>query len=94
MLEHVPATVRTRGRIWTTERQRRECDLDGDGHGTPVSVGLVVVDRSPSWGSAGKSATFEQTLGVDGVIRVPKPVRTYLDLGVGDDVRLTLTRLD
>lgn len=89
----VPATLRSRSRIYVHERLRRRLDIGGYGHGVRLGVALTTVDHDPEWGTYAQSASFERTLGVYGEFTVPAPVRRRLGLVAGDTVRLTLRRL-
>jgi len=93
MIENVPMEVRSRCRLYTSQRQRNLLNIDGYGHGTDVHVGLTQVDRSPDWGHHVESVTFDATLGVYGEIRVPEGPRERLDLDVGDAVRASIAVL-
>jgi len=83
-------------RLYTSQRQRREIGIETTyGYLTPVVVGVVKADRSPEWeGIVGQYATFRQTLGSDGEIRLPIDVRRALDISQGDSLRVSLKRLD
>jgi len=96
MLERVPETLQSRGRIYTSERQRRRLNATDTpyGRGTNVDVGVIVSDRSPEWGSLGKMATYSDELGYYGEIAVPKVVRRELGLAEGDDCLLTVVNAD
>lgn len=89
MIEHCPMEVKSRGRLYTTERQRRQLGVADDFHGKTVSVGVIVVDREPSWGTRGEYATFQATFGSDGEITIPAEVRSILSLSYDDTVRVT-----
>lgn len=95
MLDDVPITVCSRGRLYTDERQRREIATVDERHGwgTPVAVGVTVVDRSPEWGSTAQMATFETQLGYYGSVRIPAGARDVLGIERGDTVRVTLASL-
>ena len=92
MIERVPVTVGSRGRIYTSERQRRRIEVDDTpyGRGTEVEVGVTVTDTSPEWGTLGKMGTFATEIGYYGEIRVPQEVRSILGLAEGDDCLLTV----
>lgn len=92
MIERVPKTVSSRGRVYTSERQRRHIDVNDSpyGRGTDVEVGLVVTDTSPDWGTLGHMATYEDELGYYGEVRIPQDVRSTLGLAEGDDCLLTV----
>lgn len=92
MLQHIPMTVQSNGRLYTDSRQRDEIGIETTyGYLTPVEVGVVKADRSPEWeGIVGQYATFRQTLGSDGEIRIPLVIRRELDITEGDDLRVTV----
>jgi len=92
MFQNVPAQIQSRGRIYTTKRQRRELQLNEQpyGRGTPILVGIVVLDRSADWGVYGQSGTFTTNLGYYGEIHSPCGLRDQLGLDGGDHVRLTV----
>jgi len=92
MLDRVPETLQSRGRIYTSERQRRKIDATDKpyGRGTPIDVGVIVTDKSPEWGSLGTMATFDTELGYYGEITIPQEVRQSLGLAEGDNCLLTV----
>jgi len=93
MIENVPKEVASKGRVYTSEDDRSRLSLLGEpyGSGTPVSVGIISVDRDPDWdGTHGQSATFSTRLGYYGDIYVPTAVLEALDLVEGDPVRVTI----
>lgn len=93
-IEQVPMTVQSRGRLYTSERQRRELSItDGYGRGVEVEVGLVSVERDPPWdGIYTQGAAFETALAYYGELYIPETVIERLDLSVGDSVRVTIQR--
>lgn len=86
--------VQSRGRLYTSQRQRERLGIEGYGHGVSVSVGLLTVERDCEWGTYGQLVTFQQELGTYGEIRVPVSVRDKLNLSVGDTCRVTVTRVE
>jgi AbrB family looped-hinge helix DNA binding protein len=89
MLQSVPMTVRTEGRLYTTQWHREQLDAEST-CGTTVSVGLTVVQRDTDWnGRYAETVTFRATVGTSGEIRIPAPVRRRLGLHEGDPVRVT-----
>jgi len=95
MVSHVPKTIQTEGRLYTTQRERAALGMSGTyGQGTCVAVGLVRVDRGREWGIYGETATFETALASDGEIYIPQPVLDDMAIEIGDDVRITVQRVD
>lgn len=92
MIERVPVTIESRGRVYTSERQRRRIEVNDKPYGrnTDIEVGIVVTDTAPEWGTIGHMATFETEIGYYGEIQVPQGVRSTLGLAEGDDCLLTV----
>lgn len=91
-LDRVSKTVGTRGRLYTTERERSDLDVDGGeyGWGASVLVEVMAVDRSPDWGVRATSVVFEGSLGQYGEVRLPAEARRELGVDAGDVVRVSL----
>jgi len=86
-------TIQSRGRLYTTRRQRDRLDIESHyGYGVDLRVGVVSVDRTPSWGTYSETATFTATLGTYGGFRIPSAVQRELNVSKGDDVRVSIAR--
>lgn len=88
----VPMTVQSRHRLYTTERHRSQLGCEGlYGRGTPVTVGIVAVERDVPWsGTVAQSATFQTELGYYGEIQIPSAVARTLNVTEGDSLRVTM----
>jgi hypothetical protein len=82
----------SRGRIYTTQPQRRRLSIDGYGYGTELSllvrtsVGLVGDSCA-----GGRYCTARVRLCENGEFVLPYAARQYLDVGEGDTVCVTAT---
>jgi len=90
--EPTPLEVRSRGRIYTRRHQRDRLGVDGYGEGTEVAVAVTSTETNTDY-QIRISGVFEATLGRDGQVVVPKPIRERLDVGYGDLVETLLQRV-
>jgi hypothetical protein len=93
MIEEAPMEVGTRGRVYTSRRERRQLELNDEEYGrhTPVVVTVVSVDRDPQWdGVYAQSAKFHTELGYYGSMTIPASIRRTVGIVEEDHVRLTV----
>ena len=94
-ISNEPMAVHSRGRLYTSRRQRAAlgCDDTEQGRGTEVAVKIDVVDRDTDWGIHINTAVFEAAIVTDGAIRIPADARERLGVQQGDTVRVTITKI-
>lgn len=90
-IQHEPFTVYSRGRLYTTERQRRRLGVSrGEGR---LRVGIVTTENADGEcriGSYGRFGTFVAPILDYGEITIPAEMKAHLQLREGDTVRVTL----
>jgi len=88
-----PMEVRSRGRLYTSERQRRRLDVTANS-GQDFQVIVRTVDRSPEWGLYAQHTSFEATMRTYGVLAIPDAVQDRLGVSEGDHVRVSMGVVD
>lgn len=92
MLKHIPLTVRSRGRLYTTARHRREIDVTAS-ENPRVGVRVERVDRDVPWdGYCTQLGQFQATMTSDGAVTIPKGLRERFAIEEGETLRVSLSR--
>jgi hypothetical protein len=91
MIQNEPMEVRSRGRLYTSARQRRRLDVAANDD-VCLQVLVRTVDRSPDWGLYSQRAVFEASLRTYGVVAIPDDVQERLGVQEGDHVRVSMAQ--
>ncbi len=92
MLKTIPLTVRSRGRLYTTDRHRREIDVTATENPSLV-VCVERIKRDVQWdGYCTQAGTFTATMTSDGAVTIPKGLRERFAIEEGETLRVSLSR--